>query len=193
MCGGLIVVTSESAATALFLFRHARGLREDGLEVRHMSLHDEIVVMREDGATGAGELEALRREVALTRPIIAKMAEQARLSGQVVDPPDSLRRALGLEIPEAPEWDGGAQDYSRNADFAGMSAYADMGGKWRVGASMCCEGLDASGTEQWLEHGSNLKRAQIASLKAVVRIGIAMVARARVGLKALEGAEVEHG
>jgi hypothetical protein len=142
------------------------------------------------------ELAELRREVARTRPIIAKMAEQARLSGQVVDPPDSLRRALGLEIPEAPEW------------------VELCPGEWQA---MIAHGMAASVEEHglpdedghWIEWGvvvveydrtralvsgeaDDLIAAQRAALKAAVGVGVALVARARVGLKALGGDDAER-
>jgi hypothetical protein len=145
------------------------------------------------------ELAELRREVARTRPIIAKMAEQARLSGQVVDPPDSLRRALGLEIPEAPEW---VHDTSGNDEWraelahgvvAAVTLYGEPG-RTAYYYDWSLVVLYEDDRHRCLVDGQSpgLDGAKRAVLKAAERLGVALVARARVGLKALETPEVDH-
>ena len=130
------------------------------------------------------EMEALRREVAQLREVFAVVAERARLSGQVIDPPDGLLQTLGLRVAQAPLW-----------QMVG-------GGQWRrvdlgcaLTAIVCCE--DGVGPYSWrLEAhvgrhliGGESATAQVAMadvLRAAERIGVAIVSQARVGLKALE-------
>jgi hypothetical protein len=145
------------------------------------------------------ELAELRREVARTRPIIAKMAEQARLSGQVVDPPDSLRRALGLEIPEPPEWthDASGNDEWRAELAHGVVAVVTLYGEpgrtayyydWSLVVTYEDDSLPTAVDGQ----APSLIAAQRAALKAAEGVGVALVARARVGLKALGGDDAER-
>ena len=135
------------------------------------------------------ELEALRREVTQLR------AALVRLSGHVVDPPDSLRRVLGLEIPVAPVWVGDEVSlewlaYLAHDVLVGVTQHGSPG------VSRCCFGWRVVVIEG--DHNSVLVRgeadelgeAKRAALKAAEGVGVALVAKARVGLKALE---VDHG
>lgn len=123
------------------------------------------------------ELAELRREVTQLR------AALVRLSGRVVDPPDSLRRVLGLEIPEAPEWVG--DEVSLRCSLGcGVFARANFTGPYQLEMD-----VDGEAVEMLWEQGDacDLRSSQVAVLKAAERLGVSLVARARVGIKALEG------
>jgi len=147
------------------------------------------------------ELEMLRWEVAQLREMCAVAAERARLSGQVIDPPDALLQALGLRVAQAPLWQmGGLGRWWWQADLGcGLTALvcpSEMGcGYTAVVHRHYSE--DGAGTYAWrlASHGDSVhaegesataKIAMADVLRAAERIGVALVSQARVGLKALE-------
>lgn len=141
------------------------------------------------------ELEALQREVARMRPLVAKMAELAGLAGQVLIPPDDLAKLIGWEVPEAPDWMRdpiGAHEWIAKLGhgiLAGVTRYGEPGHTayyyhWAVMVHV------DEGRAQFLAatgQASSLDGAKRAALKAAEGVGVAVVARTRVGLKALEG------